>query len=48
MKFEIDDRRKADRNNLCEEIHLLHEKLRCLSSALEAHSIGAKDVTAVL
>jgi len=44
MHEEWDDRRTRDRHNLREEIDYLHNKLRTLSSALESHSIGAKEV----
>ena len=41
---DFDDRRNSDRGNLKEEIDYLHNKLRTLSSALQSHSIGAKEV----
>ena len=41
---EWDDRRRRDRNDLKEEVEYIHNKLRVLSSALESHSIGSKEV----
>ena len=41
---EWDDRRKRDRSDLKEEVEYIHNKLRSLSSALESHSIGSKEV----